>query len=139
MTETITCPVTGVIRHYTNSFDTPLDVLVKPKLTRQTCDLSCVIDRNPSEKPSEEWYVDNYLHSVADQPARVYPSKREWYFEGLLHRENNPAVVTEDTEEWYEHGERHRAGGPAIVNPHYLEWWTYGRLVRTCMLPERGQ
>jgi hypothetical protein len=133
ITESVTCPVTGTVRHFTNSFSEH-DTLAEPKLTRQTCNGYM----SPQENPLEETYVDNYLHSIADQPARRYPSRNEWYEHGKLHRTGGPAVEnTElDEQEWWENGERHREGGPAIATKHYLEWWTRGTLVRVCMLPE---
>jgi hypothetical protein len=133
ITESVTCPVTGTVRHFTN-FSTNPDLLVRPKLIRQTC----IGYSSPVEAPLEETYVDNYLHSIADQPARRYPSQNEWYANGVLHRYGGPAVDNTELneQEWWEHGERHRAGGPAIVTKHYLEWWTRGCLVRVCMLPE---
>jgi hypothetical protein len=84
-------------------------------------------------------------HSICDNPAIIYPykrknrfstGKREWYRNGLLHRDGDkPAVISIDKDtgdviqEWWYNGVRHREHDkPAIKNSQLKlkEWWYNG-------------
>ena len=56
---------------------------------------------------------------------------RDWYFNGKIHRLDEPAVVYHDgATEWYVIGRRHRIDGAALEWPNgYKEWWIYGKRV----------
>ena len=42
-------------------------------------------------------------------------SEIEYYFDGLLHREDGPAIIqSPNFKAWYINGERHREDGPAV-------------------------
>ena len=56
---------------------------------------------------------------------------KEWYKNGLRHREDDPAVEYADGEkEWYKNGLRHREGGPAVEANRYRVWWLEGNCHR---------
>jgi len=56
---------------------------------------------------------------------------KEWYKNGLRHREDDPAVEYADGEkEWYKNGLRHREGGPAVESNRYRVWWLEGNCHR---------
>lgn len=48
-----------------------------------------------------------------------------------LHSETEPAVVYDDgTKEWFKNGLRHRNDGPARIFPDgYIEWWLDGQII----------
>ena len=54
----------------------------------------------------KEVIVNNRLHSVDDKPAITYNNgDREWYHEGVLHRDGNkPAVIKANMVKYYTHG-----------------------------------
>ena len=54
---------------------------------------------------------------------------KEWYVNGLLHREDGPAVINADgSQEWWIDGLCHREDGPAIVYANgRQEWWLNGK------------
>lgn len=39
---------------------------------------------------------------------------KEWYQNGIRHREDGPAIVGDAAESWFKNGKRHREDGPAI-------------------------
>ena len=57
---------------------------------------------------------------------------REWWKNGVLHRDDGPAVEWVDGARcWYKNGERHRDDGPAVEYADGTrEWWRYGYLHR---------
>lgn len=66
--------------------------------------------------------------SAADE-MRVYASgTREWYRNGLAHREDGPAYEGADGARWwYRNGLLHREDGPAIeAADGAREWWLNG-------------
>lgn len=74
----------------------------------------------------------NQLHSRF-YPAYVHTSgTKEWWLNGVRHREKGPAVEFEDKGiEWWLNGKKHRYDAPAIkyANGHE-EWWEHGKLHR---------
>jgi hypothetical protein len=50
---------------------------------------------------------------------------KEWYKEGIPHREDGPAAEYSDGKKyWYKEGKRHRTDGPAAEYPDgRKEWW----------------
>jgi hypothetical protein len=54
-------------------------------------------------------------------PAMIYYAdggviEREWWLNGLMHREDGPAFEGRSHELWYIHGKCHRLDGPADIN-----------------------
>jgi hypothetical protein len=83
-------------------------------------------------------YLNGLLHSYDDEPAFVSGNRREWYWNGLLHRDGDlPAVVIEGTaERWYRYGKSHRDGDlPAHIAENYQEWNKDGNIHREGDLP----
>jgi hypothetical protein len=72
--------------------------------------------------PSKTVYVnaEKKFHSENDAPAVIYKTgplagAKEWYNNGICHREGNPALIFENgNKEWWNLGKPHRIGGPAI-------------------------
>jgi hypothetical protein len=67
-------------------------------------------------------------------PAIVSGNHRQWYLDGVRHRECDlPAVVIGDRwSSWWRNGVLHRDGGrPAVINSRSYEWWVEGVLVRS--------
>lgn len=56
---------------------------------------------------------------------------KEWYLNGVLHREDGPAVeYANGTKQWLIDGRLHREDGPAIEWPNGTkQWWLNGRLI----------
>lgn len=75
---------------------------------------------------SEKWFQHGKLHRNGDKPAitNFHESLREYYKNGVLHREHGPARVTEYVEEWFLNGMLHRPLRPAVIKlyPHHKEW-----------------
>jgi hypothetical protein len=65
-------------------------------------------------------YKNGVLHSFEDEPASNKITCKEWYKDGVLHREDLPARITLNRidgrlfEYYYYNGEIHRGDGPAI-------------------------
>jgi transcription elongation factor len=54
--------------------------------------------------------------------------RREWRFNGKLHRLDGPAVEDGDGyKAWYVDGKRHRLDGPAVEKGNRKEWWVDGK------------
>lgn len=66
---------------------------------------------------TKEWYRDGIKHRE-NGPARVSPAAMHWFQHGKLHRPDGPAIVKDTEEHWFLHGQRHRLDGPAIVVKH---------------------
>jgi hypothetical protein len=78
-----------------------------------------------------EWYFQGKLHREGGQPAVVGPLHRKWYRHGGIHRDQDqPAFIGQDGSLlWYVNGQRHRDNDlPAGVFPNgYQEWYQFGR------------
>lgn len=78
------------------------------------------------------WYDQRrLLHRGMEMPAVVYADgTREWWVDGLRHRDGGPAVVDADgSKEWWRNGRLHRDGDKpaAIYASGTREWWVDGR------------
>jgi len=63
---------------------------------------------------SKEYWQNGVLHRE-NGPAIDTPRKKIWFWEGRKHRDDGPAVeYANGSEEFYHHGARHRGDGPAI-------------------------
>ena len=66
------------------------------------------------------------LHSFDDKSAVKTKKCKKWYYNGLLHRNNDrPAIVWKDgTQEWYWRGKLHRGlNKPAIIESDGTQTW----------------
>ena len=80
------------------------------------------------ENGKKEWYKEGLLHRE-DGPAIEWESgTKEWYKEGLLHRVDGPACeYSNGTKYWYKEGKKHREDGPAVEHADGAkEWWVEG-------------
>lgn len=72
-------------------------------------------------------------------PVVVNDNRREWYNNGLLHRDNDlPAVIDrgKKVKMWYQNGVLHRSNGlPAVVTDNSKQWYKFGVLHRDMDLP----
>lgn len=51
---------------------------------------------------------------------------RQWFHNGLLHREDGPAIEYADgSKHWYRHGVAHRDEGPAVEKANGLRQWRH--------------
>ena len=78
------------------------------------------------------WWRDreNKLHR-ADGPAVERGSgRKEWWWHGLLHREDGPALITRTFKRWYKNGNLHRDDGPAVEGPGKQEWYQDGHKMK---------
>jgi len=49
---------------------------------------------------------------------------KQWYLNGILHREDGPAMEYADgTKYWYRNGKRHREDGPGIEYADGTKYW----------------
>lgn len=83
------------------------------------------------------FFRNNKLHRD-NGPAVLYRLEdtgelcREWYKDGILHREGAPAVeIGKNYNEWMINGKYHRLDGPAIIlfdgDDTFCEWWINGK------------
>ena len=72
------------------------------------------------------------IHRIAG-PAVVYDcGDREWWQNGLIHRDDGPAIDASYGVEWWRNGLKHRENGPAVeTNGGRKEYWKHGKLHRT--------
>ena len=63
---------------------------------------------------------------------------REWFRNGLWHRDDGPAVEWPNgTKVWFYNGRRHRDDGPAVEHADgSTEWWKQGLHVASCPAQE---
>tara|TARA_R110000868_G_scaffold9620_1_gene47508 strand:- start:17716 stop:18168 length:453 start_codon:yes stop_codon:yes gene_type:complete len=77
----------------------------------------------------ERWWCNGLLHRL-DGPARIYSNgSRQWYVDGVCHREGKPAFEgCSGHNEWWYKGKLHRLDGPAVTGPNgeAREWWVWG-------------
>ncbi len=62
---------------------------------------------------------------MIEYTVKVYEyGRKEWYLNGLLHREDGPAIERRNgTKHWYLNGIRHREDGPAIERADGSKAW----------------
>ncbi|MCR4330428.1 MAG: hypothetical protein NUV49_00915 [Patescibacteria group bacterium] len=84
-----------------------------------------------SPNGAQHWYFNGKLHRE-DDPAIVSDRTQHWYLNGKLHREDGPAIEWRDgTQQWYLNGNFHREDGPAIVYSGGAQhWYLNGNLHR---------
>lgn len=71
-------------------------------------------------------HIWTILHRDDDLPAVIREDgTREWYRDGLRHRENGPARVSREAQHWYQHGKLHRLDGPAIIKDTEEQWFLH--------------
>lgn len=82
------------------------------------------------------WYnKEGKLHRDGDLPAVVYPDGgREYYRNGVTHRDRGPAVVMPSFNDsykvkYYRNGKIHRVGGPAVYRSGHKEYWFRDKLL----------
>jgi len=76
---------------------------------------------------------DGNLHSYNDKSIiRDVRIGKTWYFEGNIHRNNNPAVIEYSRVAWYKHGIKHRDDTfPAeTYSDGTTIWWVNGEMHR---------
>lgn len=73
------------------------------------------------------YYKEGLLHNI-NEPAIIWDDgSYQWYYNGLLHREDGPAVESQGCKYWYNQGRRHRIDGPAVeFSNGKKEWWIDG-------------
>ena len=55
---------------------------------------------------------------------------RQWWVDGVLHRDGAPAIEGHDVHKWYQNGKCHREDGPAVEKCGTKEWRLRGQLHR---------
>lgn len=72
----------------------------------------------------KDWYQEGLLHRE-DGPAVDWINMKRWYFRGQLHRIGGPAeMFTDSTKRWYKYGKLHNVDGPAVERPvHGNQRW----------------
>ena len=62
------------------------------------------------------WYTGDRIHRNNDLPAVEYANgDREWWKNGLIHRDNQPAIERVNGEsEWWEHGKLKKSTKPVL-------------------------
>jgi len=74
------------------------------------------------------WAQYRGLITIPDGLLVFKDGTREWYLNGLRHREDGPAIEGVDgRKEWFLYGKRHREDGPAFEGSDGTrEWWIHG-------------
>lgn len=73
------------------------------------------------------WYRDGILHHATEAAITWEDGSYQWYFNGLMHREDGPAAESQGNKYWYNQGKRHRTDGPAVeFSNGSKEWWIDG-------------
>jgi len=69
---------------------------------------------------------------LENTPSITYPNgTKEWYRDGILHREDGPAVeYSNGDQEWWWLGQKHRFGGPAVILKNKEYYYEFGILIR---------
>ena len=55
---------------------------------------------------------------------------KQWYRNGLLHRDDGPAIEWAGNKQWWRNGQMHRDDGPAVDYDYYKAWYHNGLLHR---------
>jgi len=78
---------------------------------------------------NREWFVNGLRHREDGPAIEFADGRRYWYINGLRHREDGPAVEYADgTRGWYVNGLLHRLDGPAIEEACGARcWYVEGR------------
>ena len=75
---------------------------------------------------------DNYINSIADNPAIVYKNgTKEWHFYGHLDRMNKPAVIYSNGDvEYRAFHNYYREDGPAVIIGNKQYWFKEGEFIK---------
>ncbi len=63
------------------------------------------------------------LHRLNGPAIERADGTKEWYQNGVLHREDGPAVENLYGKRWYKNGKLHRENGPAIESDRIKKWY----------------
>lgn len=77
---------------------------------------------------------DTIFYHCESGPAVIKTNgTKEWWFNGMKHRNCGPAVIKDDgTKEWWFNGKLHREDGPAVIYANNSkEWWLNGKQLPT--------
>ena len=85
------------------------------------------------------YYDFKHQYHRLDGPAIELANRdKEWFVNGLRHREDEPAVEWGKSKEWYYKGCCHRLDGPAVIawgkwgkEEWWIEWW-----INKCVYPK---
>lgn len=71
-------------------------------------------------------FVDQLLHNQ-NGPAVISEDGKhfQYYYKGLLHREDGPAVDFPNHKQYWIHGKLHNQNGPAIIHNFKIEKYFY--------------
>ena len=86
----------------------------------------------------KEWYYDGVLHRDDGPAVKLLSGGELWYRHGVRHRDGDlPAVVlTNGNRSWWKNGVWHRENGPAVEYGNGdKEWWLNGKKHREGGLP----
>jgi len=83
------------------------------------------IERDTGDK---EWWINGLRHRQNGPAVELSDGTKQWWINGLKHRTHDPAVEWHDgSKEWFANGKRHRLGGPAIEeNSSTKYYFIYG-------------
>ena len=86
------------------------------------------IHRREWSDGTKEWWANGLLHREDGPAIEWADGSKEWHENGKRHRIDGPAIVWSDgTKEWWVNDERHRLDGPACEGEDgYREWWVDG-------------
>lgn len=73
---------------------------------------------------TREWYLDGVLHREDGPAIEFADGTNEWRINGKLHREDGPAVeCSSGAKYWYANGTLDRHDGPAIEHANGTKEW----------------
>lgn len=86
-----------------------------PKVPEDHSSFVVLVDKHGTTRYLNEF---GHLHRDGDLPALICNAgQKEWYKNGLRHRDNGPAVISTTQESYYKYGSRHRDDNlPATTN-----------------------
>lgn len=84
-------------------------------------------DNGPAVSLEHE-FLDPHVEYNQDNPTMIMGYRKEWYQDGVMHREGGPAWTQPGIEEWWQNGKTHRDDGPAVIRtsksfPQEIWWW----------------
>jgi hypothetical protein len=87
----------------------------------------CKVD----EYGTKEWYLNGVLHREDGPAVERTNGTKIWWLHGKYHREDGPAVEWADgSKDWYLHDKHHREDGPACEWADGTKtWWLHGEKV----------
>jgi hypothetical protein len=83
---------------------------------------------NVHDDGTKEWFLNGIRHRE-DGPAIESGDYQKWYLNGQFHRVGGPAIIhTNGNKSWYLNGVRHREDGPAVESSGDKFWYLNGKL-----------